>query len=218
MRIARKMMFAGFNVALLLASASAQAGSVVVDDSGGGTLLTVAGTASGGTISTNGMNASIYEVNGVTGLSLPTSYDVTITDGSLIGGVLSLTASGSATVGTGALDAVLNFTASGAAFNLLGTGYIVLTGTINSVTADNYPGYSFDPSMVGAAISLTITKTGTDYTQVFGHNGASVSDSGFGFQMNDGVPEPTSMTLLAVGVTGLVVFRLRFGRHRAAAS
>jgi hypothetical protein len=219
MRIATRTTLAGFVFALVLTGGSARAGSVIVhDDSGGGSLMTVLGTSNGGTITANSSNVLTFEVNGVTGLSLPTSYNVSITDGALIGGVLSITASGSTTIGTvPGSETILDFTAAGSALNVGNTGYIILSGVINSVPLDNYPGYSFSPSMIDATISLTITKTLTDYTQVLGHNTVVVHDSGFGFQQDDAVvPEPASMILLGIGMSSLVAFR-RFRRRRSVA-
>jgi len=212
MQIVKGVMAAVLAAALLLTSASAKGGPVIVtEDSGGGSLMTVTGTSGGGTLLGNSSNIVTFEVDGVTGLTLPTSYNVTIT-GALSGGVFNITnATGSSTIGTGgtASEAVLDFNnLTGSAFNVGTTGFIVLTGTISSVPFDNYSGYSYDPSMVGAAISLTVTKTGTDYTQVLGEAGAMVANSGFGFQQSDGnVPEPASLILVGIGVGSLLVGR-----------
>jgi hypothetical protein len=218
MQIVKRMTLAVLLLALVLTGASTRGGSVVVnDDSGGGSLLTVTGTSTGATVVADSNEVSTSEVDGVTGLSLPTSYNFTITDVAVIvPGLLSITASGSTTIGTvtGSL-ATLDFTASGYAFNIGTTGYIDLTGTINTVPFNAYPGYNFSPSMVGAAITLEITKTSANYMEVLGHNGVVVGNSGFGFQQNDGaVPEPTSMTLLGIGLSAVLAFR-RF--HRPAA-
>jgi hypothetical protein len=213
MQVMKSLMLGGLVGALLLTGSSAQAGPVVVhDDSGGGSLMTVAGTSTGATVTGNSSNIATFEVNGVTGLSLPTSYSFTITDiGAVIAGVQVITATGTSVIGTTpGLEAILNFTATGIASG----GFINLSGTINSVTADNFAGYSFAPGMTGADITLSINKSRTNYTTILGHNGQMATNSGFGFEQVDAVPEPASMTLLGIGLGSLLVLR-RFRSGKA---
>jgi hypothetical protein len=178
--------------------------------------MKVSGTSTGGTVVGTSANILTSEINGVTDLSLPTSYSVTITDvGPVFMGVRFITATGTEVIGTTANhEAILNFTTSGTAAG----GFINLSGTINSITEDNYSGYTFSPQMVGADITLSIDKTNTDYTLVLGHKGQVVTNSGFGFQQNDGasVPEPASMALLGIGLSSLLACRRFFKRTSGA--
>jgi hypothetical protein len=210
MRILKGFYLAALFTAPLMTQTSAWATPIVVvsDNSGGGSLVSVTGTSTGAAVVGNASNVTTFEVNDVTGLNIPTSYSITITDvGPAVGGVQNITATGSSTFGTtSGHKATLDFTASGMASG----GFITLSGTISSVVENDLAGYNFSQMSPGN-ISLTITKTGTNYLNVLGHTGTVVRNSGFGFQQADPVvPEPTSMALLGVGLTGLLAYRRLF--------
>jgi hypothetical protein len=206
--------FAGLFSALLFTCAPANGSSITVtDDSGGGSLISVTGTSTGGTVVGHSTDINTFEVNGVTGLTIPTSVMITITDGALVAGVRSISASGQAVFGTtSGHEAILNFTATGIAFG----ANIDLSGTVGSLSENAYPGYDF--SLLAAnPITLSINRTNTNYTNVLGNTGVVVSHSGLGYQMQaPAVPEPTSMALLGIGLSSLFAFRRLFARPSVA--
>jgi len=203
---------AGLACALMFAvSAPAQAGTVIVNtDSGGGT-VDVLGTAAGADI-TN-FNSSVTEING-SAVSIPLTLDTLhVVD---TAGVISGT--GTKTIGVSGNEAVLTFTitsgiVSGSHFNMDG----VITGVVppGTVTSGGNT-YDFSKLFPGGLIVLAIDKTGTDFGTIVNHAGTSALGSGFGVQQSQAVPEPASLALLTIGVTGFLAFRRVFKRTAAA--
>jgi hypothetical protein len=205
------MIALGLACAVMFAvSASAQAATIIVqDDSGGGT-VDVNGTAAGADI-TN-FNTSITEINGS-----PVSINLTldtlhITD---VGGVI--TGTGTKTIGVAGNEAVLLFSITSGIVNLSHFNmdgvitFVVPPGTVTS------GGNTYDFSQMApmGLISLAIDKTGTNFANVVNHPGTSATHSGFGLQQST-VPEPASMALLGIGMTGFLAFRRLFKRTSVA--
>jgi hypothetical protein len=205
MRFCKVFLYAGLASAFLFAvSAPAKAGTVVVMDSGGGT-VDVHGTAAGADI--NDFNTMITEINGVA-VNIPVTLNTLhITDA---GGVI--TGTGVETIGTGAQTAVLDFSiTSGVVFG----SHFNMDGVITKVVSNKLPGYDFSLfKLSGAMITLAIDKTGTNYANIVNHAGKVANRSGFGLQ-ESAVPEPASMSLLGIGMAGFFACRRFFKRSVA---
>jgi hypothetical protein len=176
---------------------TSQAATVVVTDAGGGS-ADVAGTATGATITTDSYtNTNITSVN-LLSVNLPLSMTITLT-----GSGTNITGSGSKTIDGTTLDfTVTDGFAIGSHLNL--------DGTITSISGSS-PGYDFS-GMVGADVSISLDKTGVNFGNIVGHAGTAVTAAGLGVEEASVVPEPTSIALLGIGMTGFLTFRRLFKR------
>ncbi len=94
-------------------------------------------------------------------------------------------------------------------------GYFNLNGVILNVmtplleTSGSAPTvYDFSPFANGGLMSLTCTQAGVDFAQVIA-NGGVVTGTG-AFSELAGVPEPSTMALLGIGMTALLAIRRCF--------
>jgi PEP-CTERM motif len=206
-RFLLRLVAAGLTSVLLLAvTAPVPAGTVVLTDSGGSSADLI-GTATGATLNTTAYADTITNINGVS-VSIPLSVSMTLTDS---GGVI--TGTGEKFIGVSGAEADIKFSiTSGAVF----PSFVNLSATMTGFGpgGDGLPGYTYASMVPGGPMTITLTTSGGgDFTAVFNNPGASLIGIGFGIHESATVPEPASMALLGIGVTGFIAFRRFFTRR-----
>jgi len=192
--------------------APAHAGSVIVSEDSGGGSANATGTSTGAIINTAGYSDYITAIN-YAPLTPPPGI-------ALAFGVNELTVLGNGDVITGGTGTkniggvLIHFAITGGSYS---TSFADITGKIVSVVAPGttvYNGTTYDFShMVGASVALNVS--GADFTTIFGHSGATATGVGFDISESQVVPEPASMALLGIGMTGFLAFRRLFKRVTA---
>jgi hypothetical protein len=108
-------------------------------------------------------------------------------------------------------------------YGLVGPGNAVATDGFLNVTAflpagnpllNALPGYDFSPYKNGGSMTMTYTKVNTNIGNVIA-NGGTLNGTG-GFTEIATVPEPASLALLGIGMTGFLAFRRFFKKTSVA--
>lgn len=197
-------------------SSPLHAGTVVLQDSGTG-YDNVTGTTTGGTVTSLASPVAVIDiVNGVSlAAPLPTlSTTETITAFTHSGQFDLITGgSGTKTITDGTNSVTLTFSiTSGVAFG----NSVSTSGIITNVTgSSNVDGFDFH-SLLGGMNSMTITNSAVNFANIIGHGGATANKNTLGVSEVAAVPEPTSLALLGIGMTGFLAFRRLFKRPSVA--
>jgi PEP-CTERM motif len=231
----RRAVIFGAALALMsLASSGARAATVVVSDSGsiGSFTMTNAGIVAGtATITISGepnSSSAINTVNGVAVASEPTSFNGPITlfvtpTGANSYSLSLLPPTYTKTVGgTVGQQAILGYNLSQGATATNLPAFFNAAGLVTSVMANANPTYDFSDFSNGLGkfnVTFTATTFGggaTSFASLFTNVGATATGNGSFSQVSTSVPEPASLALLGIGMTGFLAFRRYFKKTSVA--